>query len=73
MSNFHSNIFYANYIVILLAPSSLQNILCQKLFELKKIKISNNIILGAHFSLLTFFENFNFWNTLFSKNVPNVG
>ena len=29
-----------------------------------------NIILGAHFLLLTFVENFNFWSTLFSENGP---
>ena len=30
-----------------------------------------NIILGAHFSSLIFFENFNFWSALYSKNVHN--
>ena len=29
------------------------------------------MILGAHFLLLTFFENFNFWTTLFSKMKSN--
>ena len=28
-----------------------------------------NMILGAHFLLLTFFENFNFYSTLFTKNM----
>ena len=27
--------------------------------------------LGAHFLLLTFFDNINFWITLFSKMMPN--
>ena len=30
-----------------------------------------NFILGAHILLLTFFENFNFWTTLFSKMKSN--
>ena len=30
-----------------------------------------NIILGANFSLLTFFDNFNFYSTLFSKMMSN--
>ena len=36
-----------------------------------KKNLLKNIILGAHFSLLTFFENFNFRSTLFSKTEPN--
>ena len=30
-----------------------------------------NMILGAHLLLLTFFENFNFWTTLFPKMTSN--
>ena len=29
------------------------------------------MVLGAHFLLLAFFENFNFWTTLFSKMTSN--
>ena len=48
------------------------NFLCQKLFETFWIFFSlKNISLEEGFLLLKFFENFNFWTTLFSKMVPN--
>ena len=44
------------------------NFLWQKLSESFQTFFSlNNINLGAHFLLLTFFDNFNFESTLFSK------
>ena len=48
------------------------NFLCQKSFESFWIFFSlKNISLEEGFLLLSFFENFNFWTTLFSKMVPN--
>ena len=48
------------------------NFLCQKSFESFWIFFSlKNISLKEGFLLLSFFENFNFWTTLFSKMVPN--
>ena len=44
------------------------NFLCQKLSESFSFFFSlKNINLGAHFLLLSFFGNFNFWSTLFTK------
>jgi len=46
--------------------------LCQKSFESFWFFFSlKNISLEEGFLLLSFFENFNFWTTLFSKMVPN--
>ena len=48
------------------------NFLCQKSFESFWFFFSlKNISLEEGFLLLSFFENFNFWTTLFSKIVPN--
>ena len=65
--------FDTNYFELLLVLGSLQNSDFQSQFSMSKIiriflkKISsNNIILGAHFLLLTFLEKFNFWSTLFT-------
>ena len=45
--------------------------LWQKLSESLYLFSLKNMILGAHFLLLTFFENFNFQTTLFSKMTSN--
>ena len=46
--------------------------LCQKSTESFWIFFSlMNINLGDHFLIKTFFSNFNFWTTLFSKIMPN--
>ena len=48
------------------------NFLCQKSFKSFWIFFSmKNISLEEGFLLLSFFENFNFWTTLFSKMAPN--
>jgi len=48
------------------------NFLCQKSFEsCWFFFLLKNISLEEGFLLLSFFENFNFWTTLFSKMVPN--
>ena len=75
MNKFRSNIFFdTNYLELLLVFGSLQNSDFQSQFSMSRIIwvfliyiLLKNIILGALFSLLTFFENLNF---LFSKNVP---
>ena len=47
------------------------NFLCKKSSKTFLMVISlKNIILGAHFMLLTFFETFNFWSTLSTKIRP---
>ena len=43
---------------------------CQKSFQSLFFKLKN-INLEEDFLLLSFFENFKFWTTLFSKMVPN--
>ena len=48
------------------------NFLCQKSFESFWFFFSlKNISLEEGFLLWSFFENFNFWTTLFSKMMPN--
>ena len=48
------------------------NFLCQKSSESFQIFFSlKNINLGAHFLLLTFFDDINFEIALFSKMMPN--
>ena len=47
------------------------NFLSQKSFESFWFFSLKNISLEEGFLLLSFFENFNFWTTLFSKMVPN--
>ena len=71
MGKFRTNIFLisitSNYFGVVKNCKILTfnvNFLCQKSFSFFSL---NDIILGAHFSLLTFFEKFNFYSTLFSK------
>ena len=45
---------------------------CLKLVESFQKKYSvKNIWLGDQLTLMNFFENFDFYSTLFTKNVPN--
>ena len=71
MGKFHTNIFLisitSNYFGVVKNCKILTfnlNFLCQKSFSYFSL---NDIILGAHFLLLTFFEKFNFYSTLLSK------
>ena len=49
----------------------ISNVKNQNELNLSKTIALNNIILGAHLCLLTFFDNLNFKNSSFSKMMPN--
>jgi hypothetical protein len=53
--------------------SLLMHTLAHSTWPFFKLKTNKNMILEAHFLLLTFFENFNFWSTLFSKMTSMFG
>ena len=70
--------FHPNLALWLVVQKSSYNYLLQVTLKIWRQKLIflfffslKNLILGAHLLLLTFFGNFNFWTTLFSKMMSN--